>query len=88
MPVRALAILLTFCGTILLTTIAASAFQDVSTQENDQGTIEIPTTPLLPELYGRLPGFRVQLKADSSWSVALNSYYRAQAGLVLPLHLE
>jgi len=47
----------------------------------------VPDTPILPELYGRLPGFRVQLLADSSWSTAREHYYQAQSAVNLPLYL-
>jgi len=49
--------------------------------------MEPPVTLELPELYGRLPGFRVQLSADSSWSEARDNYYQAQTGITLPLYL-
>ncbi|MBL7033760.1 MAG: SPOR domain-containing protein, partial [Candidatus Delongbacteria bacterium] len=39
-------------------------------------------------LYGRLPGFRVQLLADSSWLQARDNFYLAQQQLPLSLHLE
>ena len=78
----------TLCGTISFCSVTVSAFADTLPPGTDLTNENIPNTPVLPELYGRLPGFRVQMLADSSWSEARDHYYQAQTSITLPLHLE
>ena len=75
------------CITITPGTVTKAASPGAQYQGTALTDEMIPDTPVLPELYGRLAGFRVQLMADSSWSIARDRYYQAQSAVRLPLYL-
>ncbi len=61
---------------------------DPGSARSSEAFRELPPTPKLPRIYGRLPGWRVQLLADSSWRPVRDVFHQMSPRLQVPLHLE